>query len=144
MLYRRRRRRQHRFERQDELGNADAFLAAVETALVGEVRNATEVFRKPLDATNALHEGIYGDDRRGMIELMTQCRAARALVSWTQQNLADTAKVGIATLQNFETGMSNPRNATLEVLERALREAGVIFLEDGQMVDGGAGVRLRK
>ncbi|TPK94968.1 helix-turn-helix transcriptional regulator [Mesorhizobium sp. B2-4-12] len=75
---------------------------------------------------------------------MTQCRAARALVSWTQQNLADTAKVGIATLQNFETGMSNPRNATLEVLERALREAGVIFLEDGQMVDGGAGVRLRK
>ncbi|WP_246678774.1 helix-turn-helix transcriptional regulator [Mesorhizobium sp. B2-4-17] len=79
-----------------------------------------------------------------MIELMTQCRAARALVSWTQQNLADAAKVGVATLQNFETGMSTPRNVTLEVLERALREAGVIFLEDGQMVDGGAGVRLRK
>ncbi|TPK76548.1 helix-turn-helix transcriptional regulator [Mesorhizobium sp. B2-4-17] len=75
---------------------------------------------------------------------MTQCRAARALVSWTQQNLADAAKVGVATLQNFETGMSTPRNVTLEVLERALREAGVIFLEDGQMVDGGAGVRLRK
>lgn len=38
----------------------------------------------------------------------------------------------------------NPRNATLDVLERPLREAGVIFLEDGQMVDGGAGVRFEE
>ncbi|TIQ99773.1 MAG: helix-turn-helix transcriptional regulator [Mesorhizobium sp.] len=74
----------------------------------------------------------------------TQCRAARALVSWTQQQLADAAKVGVATLQNFETGVSTPRNATLEVLERALRDAGVVFLDKGEVVDGGEGVRLRK
>ncbi|WP_366928985.1 helix-turn-helix transcriptional regulator [Mesorhizobium sp.] len=80
-----------------------------------------------------------------MIEMTpTQCRAARALVSWTQQQLADAAKVGVATLQNFETGVSTPRNATLEVLERALRDAGVVFLDKGEVVDGGEGVRLRK
>jgi transcriptional regulator with XRE-family HTH domain len=81
-----------------------------------------------------------------MIELMTptQCRAARALVSWTQQQLADAARVGVATLQNFETGTTTPRHATIEVLQRALGEAGVVFLDDGEMVDGGAGVRLKK
>ncbi|ESY72616.1 XRE family transcriptional regulator [Mesorhizobium sp. LNHC252B00] len=74
----------------------------------------------------------------------TQCRAARALISWTQQQLADTARVGVATLQNFETGSSTPRHATVEVLQRALGVAGVVFLDDGEMVDGGAGVRLAK
>ncbi|TPM35009.1 transcriptional regulator [Mesorhizobium sp. B2-3-5] len=68
----------------------------------------------------------------------TQCRAARA-----QQNLADAAKVGVATLQNFETGMSTPATPHWRSWN-ALREAGAIFLEDGQTVDGGAGVRLRK
>ncbi|RUU12491.1 XRE family transcriptional regulator [Mesorhizobium sp. USDA-HM6] len=74
----------------------------------------------------------------------TQCRAARALISWTQQQLADAAKVGVATLQNFETGTSTPRHATIEVLQRALGEAGVVFLDEGEMVEGGVGVRLTK
>lgn len=80
------------------------------------------------------------------MELMTptQCRAARALISWTQQQLADAAKVGVATLQNFETGTSTPRHATIEVLQRALGEAGVVFLDEGEMVEGGVGVRLTK
>ncbi|MDG4889290.1 helix-turn-helix transcriptional regulator [Mesorhizobium sp. WSM4887] len=73
-----------------------------------------------------------------------QCRAARALIKWNQQRLADAAGIGIATLTLFETGTSAPRPATVEVLERALRDAGVVFLEEGEMIDGGAGVRLRK
>lgn len=73
-----------------------------------------------------------------------QCRAARALIKWNQQRLADAAGIGIATLTLFESGASAPRPATLEVLQRALGEAGVVFLYDGEMTDGGAGVRLRK
>jgi len=70
-----------------------------------------------------------------------QCRAARALVDWSQQDLADTAKVGNATIRNFEAGRSAPQHSTLQVLCSALEAAGVIFVaENGE----GPGVRLRK
>jgi transcriptional regulator with XRE-family HTH domain len=70
-----------------------------------------------------------------------QCRAARALLDWSQQALADAAKVGNATIRNFESGKTAPQNATLEMLQQALGKAGVIFIdENGE----GPGVRLRK
>ena len=56
-----------------------------------------------------------------------QCRAARALLDWSQQQLADAAKIGNATIRNFEGGKSTPQNATLDVLQRALESAGVEF-----------------
>lgn len=65
-----------------------------------------------------------------------QCRAARALIDWSQQTLADASKVGNATIRNFEGGKSNPTNATLDVLSRTLESAGVEFIEFG--------VRLRE
>lgn len=70
-----------------------------------------------------------------------QCRAARALIQWSQQQLADTAHVGVVTVRQFENSAATPRNATLEVITRALETAGVIFVaENGE----GPGVRLRK
>lgn len=70
-----------------------------------------------------------------------QCRAARALIDWSQQQLADAAKVGVVTIRQFEGGASAPRNATLTVIRAALEAAGVIFVaENGE----GPGVRLRK
>ncbi len=69
-----------------------------------------------------------------------QCRAARALLDWSQQQLAEAAKIGNATIRNFEGGKSIPQSATLEVLRRALEKAGVEFIPpDGS----GAGVRLK-
>ncbi|MER9615580.1 helix-turn-helix domain-containing protein [Mesorhizobium sp. M0207] len=73
-----------------------------------------------------------------------QCRAARALVGWSQQQLADAASVGVATIRVFEGGGSEPRSATLQVLCLALEAAGVVFLGDGDCVEGGPGVRLKK
>ncbi len=70
-----------------------------------------------------------------------QCRAARALIDWSQQELADAARVGVVTVRQFEGGGTQPRNATLDVIRRAFEEAGVFFVdENGE----GAGVRLRK
>ena len=70
-----------------------------------------------------------------------QCRAARALLDWSQQKLADASRVGNATIRNFESSKTAPQNATLEVLQRAFEDAGVIFIdENGE----GPGVRLRK
>ena len=69
----------------------------------------------------------------------SQCRAARALLDWSQKQLAEAAKVGVVTIRNFEGSKSSPINATLEVLRRALESAGVEF------TNGNApGVKLHK
>ncbi|QJP12969.1 helix-turn-helix transcriptional regulator [Starkeya sp. ORNL1] len=73
-----------------------------------------------------------------------QCRAARATLDWSQQQLAEASKIGNATIRNFESGKSSPQNATLDVLRRALEAAGIVFLADGEQADGGPGVRLAK
>ena len=70
-----------------------------------------------------------------------QCRAARALVAWSQQDLATRAAVGIVTVHQLEAGLSQPRRSTLDVIRRALEAAGVEFIDEN---GGGAGVRLRK
>jgi transcriptional regulator with XRE-family HTH domain len=57
-----------------------------------------------------------------------QCRAARALLDWSQQRLAEAARIGNATIRNFENGNTSPQNATLDVLRRALENAGVVFI----------------
>lgn len=78
---------------------------------------------------------------RGELITSAQCRAARVLLDWTEQQLAEAARIGNATIRNFESGRSSPQNATLDVLRWAFETAGVIFIdENGQ----GPGVRLRK
>jgi transcriptional regulator with XRE-family HTH domain len=67
-----------------------------------------------------------------------QCRAARALLDWNQDDLAVAAHVGVVTLRQFEKGATQPRRAILAALRRALEEAGVRFIDRG----GGPGVRL--
>jgi transcriptional regulator with XRE-family HTH domain len=71
----------------------------------------------------------------------SQCRAARGLLGWSQQELAEHARVGIVTVHQLETGISQPRHATLEVIQRAFEAAGVDFIDEN---GGGPGVRLRK
>ena len=65
-----------------------------------------------------------------------QCRAARALLNWSQTTLAQTAHVGVATVRLFESGSTAPHNATLDVIVRAFEAAGVEFTES-------EGLRLR-
>jgi transcriptional regulator with XRE-family HTH domain len=70
-----------------------------------------------------------------------QCRAARGLIGWSQQDLAKNAGVGTVAVHQLENGTSQPRRATLDVIKRAFEAAGVEFIDEN---GGGAGVRLRK
>jgi len=70
-----------------------------------------------------------------------QCRAARGLLGWTQQQLADHAGVGTVAINQLENGTSQPRRATLDVIRRAFEISGVEFIDEN---GGGVGVRLRK
>ena len=70
-----------------------------------------------------------------------QCRAARALLDWSQQELAHKAQVGVVTVRQLEAGTHRPRRATLEVVRRCLEAGGVEFLDEN---GGGLGVRFRK
>ncbi|UFN49040.1 helix-turn-helix domain-containing protein [Roseomonas sp. OT10] len=69
-----------------------------------------------------------------------QCRAARALLDWTQDQLAERAAVSRSTVRSFEGGQHELQRATGTAIRRALEEAGVSFLEPD--AEGGAGVRL--
>jgi DNA-binding XRE family transcriptional regulator len=69
-----------------------------------------------------------------------QCRAARGLLAWSQQQLATEAGVGLVTIHQMESGSTQPRRATLAAIRRALEKAGVEFIDEN---GGGPGVRLR-
>ncbi|RVU39358.1 XRE family transcriptional regulator [Hwanghaeella grinnelliae] len=60
-----------------------------------------------------------------------QIRAGRALLNVKQSELAKAAGVSLATLNNIERGVGDPRSSTLQAIERALKAAGVEVDEDG-------------
>jgi transcriptional regulator with XRE-family HTH domain len=71
----------------------------------------------------------------------SQCRAARALIEWSREDLAEASRVGLRTLVDFERGARAPRAVTLDALRRALEVAGVLFLDQN---GAGEGVRMRR
>lgn len=70
-----------------------------------------------------------------------QCRGARALLDMTQPQLADSAKLGLSTIVDFERGRRQVSEAAIDAMRAALERAGIEFIgENG----GGPGVRLKK
>jgi transcriptional regulator with XRE-family HTH domain len=70
-----------------------------------------------------------------------QCRAARALLDWSRERLAETSRVSLRTIIDFERNAREPRFLTFDAIRRALESAGVEFIAEN---GGGPGVRLRK
>jgi transcriptional regulator with XRE-family HTH domain len=76
-----------------------------------------------------------------MIEA-SQVRAARALIGWSQSELAGAAGLPLPMVERFETGAPDqvPADAVAK-MRAALESAGVAFIAKN---GGGLGVRLRK
>jgi transcriptional regulator with XRE-family HTH domain len=89
---------------------------------------------------------LPGQPKKRNFELMSeltaeQCRAARALLNWSQHDLAAKAKAAQKTIADFEQSKRDPRDDTITRLQAALEKAGVEFIAEN---GGGPGVRLKK
>jgi transcriptional regulator with XRE-family HTH domain len=99
-----------------------------------------------------MHGAIASSILKVSIKIMTksirkvsirQLKAARALLDWSQDQLAVAAKVSAPTIKRLEAqeGPLGGRNETGSKIREALEIAGIEFIEEN---GGGPGVRLQK
>lgn len=67
-----------------------------------------------------------------------QCRAARAFLNWSQDDLSSKSGVAKATIADFERGKRTPYGRTLRDLQKVFEEEGIEFQSD----ERGFGVKL--
>ena len=72
--------------------------------------------------------------------LPNMLKAARALLGVRQSELAKAAGISLATLNNFERGIGDPRASTIVAIEQSLIRSGISFTGDGEF----EGITLRK
>ena len=72
-----------------------------------------------------------------------QIRGARAMLRWSAKQLAEQAGLSWPTVQRMEStqGVPSGLSKNLELVQRALEGAGIIFIDED---DEGPGVRLKK
>lgn len=60
-----------------------------------------------------------------------KCRAARALIDWSQAKLASESNLSSGTIKDYEAGRRTPTLNNLAAIQRALETVGVRFTERG-------------
>jgi transcriptional regulator with XRE-family HTH domain len=72
-----------------------------------------------------------------------QLRAARGLLGWNQNHLADASGLAISTIRRMEGDRGPLRSSAENVLkvQRALEQAGVTFIDQSE--ESGPGVKFR-
>ncbi len=72
-----------------------------------------------------------------------QIRGARAMLRWSAKQLAEQAGLSWPTVQRMEStrGVPSGLSKNLELVQRALEGAGIIFIDQDEL---GPGVRLRE
>jgi transcriptional regulator with XRE-family HTH domain len=73
-----------------------------------------------------------------------EIRAGRALLGWSQLQLAEAASVGVATVRRLEAADTQIRGSVDSVwkIQQALERAGIEFIPEE--AGRGSGVRLKK
>ncbi len=60
-----------------------------------------------------------------------QCRAGRAVLNWSQSDLAKESGVSLRSIQEFEANQRNPNPTTLQALLAALELNGIALSSNG-------------
>lgn len=63
-----------------------------------------------------------------------QAKAARALLAWSQQDLAENAQVATSTVADFERGRRTPIAQSAEAMREAFKRAGISFPTGGAVM----------
>ncbi|MDD5586877.1 MAG: helix-turn-helix domain-containing protein [Alphaproteobacteria bacterium] len=58
-----------------------------------------------------------------------QIKAARAILDWSQEDLASASGLALNTIRNLESGFISPREKTVTTLRQAVEKAGLEFIE---------------
>ena len=87
--------------------------------------------------------GINVQSLDGFVLSGAQVRAARALLRWSSEELAQRAKLGTATIKRAEAhdGPVTSTTANIQAMRNAFEKAGLEFIPEN---GGGAGVRFRE
>jgi ribosome-binding protein aMBF1 (putative translation factor) len=62
---------------------------------------------------------------------------ARAALGWGVRELAEKAKIGVTTINRFETGQTTPVRGTLVVIQQAFEASGIRFTDEGGVIPPG-------
>ncbi|MDE1153751.1 MAG: helix-turn-helix transcriptional regulator [Micavibrio sp.] len=62
---------------------------------------------------------------------VSQIRAARAMLDWSQKDLADHAGISHVSIRNLENENNIPTKTTVDKIINALSLAGVVFIDSG-------------
>lgn len=73
-----------------------------------------------------------------------QCRGARGLLGWTQQNLADASGLSKTAINNFEKGHSDIKAESLRAIRMAFESAEIEFLEQDGLRKKSEDIRVFK
>jgi transcriptional regulator with XRE-family HTH domain len=75
---------------------------------------------------------------------VAQIRAARALLGWRQEDIAEAAKISIATIRRIESQeqLLTGNVSTLLKIQAAFEQAGIQFIDEDET--GGFGLRMAK
>ena len=68
-------------------------------------------------------------------------KAARVMLGWSQEELADRSGIGRTSLSKLEAGSTQVRLHTIRAVQAALQEGGIKFLPEGETE--GEGVRFK-
>lgn len=71
-----------------------------------------------------------------------QCRGARAMLGWSQADLAARTRISAVTIRTFERGHSSVKDSTARVLRFVFEEGGIVFVDATEGI--GPGVCLAR
>lgn len=74
-----------------------------------------------------------------------QIRAARAMLNWTQRNLAEKAGISVPGVKNLEREAGNAQVKTIRAIQAAFEAEGIEVISNGGLSAGsGPGIRMRE